>query len=118
MEEAAMADLLSPLHPIASSRTPVAAGAGRSRRAAAKGADVAASGTRAWWDPEAFAGRRPYLAARSRIVAAIRAFFAERDFSEVETPALQVSPGLEPHLMAFATELISADQQSRRGLYL
>jgi len=38
-------------------------------------------------------------------VAAIRAFFAEDGFLEVETPALQVSPGLEPHIEAFATTL-------------
>jgi elongation factor P--(R)-beta-lysine ligase len=59
----------------------------------------------AWWHPDRFRRREPYLAARRRIIAAIRAFFAERDFVEVDTPALQVSPGLEPHLMAFATEL-------------
>jgi lysyl-tRNA synthetase class 2 len=43
--------------------------------------------------------------ARDRIIKAIRGFFAERDFTEVETPALQISPGLEPHLHAFAVEL-------------
>jgi elongation factor P--(R)-beta-lysine ligase len=59
----------------------------------------------AWWHPDRFRRREPYLAARRRIIAAIRAFFAERDFVEVDTPALQVSPGLEPHLMAFATGL-------------
>ena len=32
-------------------------------------------------------------------------FFAERGYVEVDTPALQVSPGLEPHLQAFATLL-------------
>jgi lysyl-tRNA synthetase class 2 len=58
-----------------------------------------------WWHPEAFARRRPFLEKRARIVAAVRAFFAARGFVEVETPALQVSPGLEPHLKAFATEL-------------
>ena len=53
-----------------------------------------------------------------RLTAATRAFFTGRDFLEVETPALQVSPGLEPHLMAFATELVAADQQSSQPLYL
>ena len=42
---------------------------------------------------------------RAAIMAAIRRFFAERGFVEVETPALQVSPGLEPHLNAFETAL-------------
>ena len=58
-----------------------------------------------WWDPERFAARLPYLKARARIAEALRAWFAARGFVEVETPALQVSPGLEPHLVAFATEL-------------
>jgi lysyl-tRNA synthetase class 2 len=58
-----------------------------------------------WWRPERFARQRKHLEARARILEAIRRFFAERDFVEVDTPALQRSPGLEPHLMAFATEL-------------
>jgi lysyl-tRNA synthetase class 2 len=58
------------------------------------------------------------LELRGRLTAATRAFFVHRDFLEVETPALQVSPGLEPHLMAFATELVAADQQSSQPLYL
>ena len=32
-------------------------------------------------------------------------FFAAQGFVEVDTPALQVSPGLEPHLRAFSTDL-------------
>jgi lysyl-tRNA synthetase class 2 len=68
----------------------------------------------AWWHPDRFRRREPYLAARHRIIAGIRAFFAERDFVEVDTPVLQVSPGLEPHLMAFATELAEPGEASRR----
>jgi elongation factor P--(R)-beta-lysine ligase len=67
----------------------------------------------AWWHPDRFRRREPYLAARRRIIAAIRAFFAARDFVEVDTPALQVSPGLEPHLMAFATELAEPGEAPR-----
>ena len=58
-----------------------------------------------WWRPERFAAKRSHLETRGRVTTAIRHFFAERGFVEVDTPALQVSPGLEPHLMAFATEL-------------
>ncbi|MGH7029814.1 MAG: EF-P lysine aminoacylase EpmA [Stellaceae bacterium] len=58
-----------------------------------------------WWRPERFARRRERLACRGRMLGAVRDFFAARDFVEVDTPALQVSPGLEPHLRAFATEL-------------
>ena len=58
-----------------------------------------------WWRPDRHARRRPNLLMRSAIVAAIRRFFDDRGFVEVETPALQVSPGLEPHLSAFETAL-------------
>jgi lysyl-tRNA synthetase class 2 len=58
-----------------------------------------------WWRPDRFALRRGRLEQRGRIVGAVRSFFVERGFVEVDTPALQVSPGLEPHLQAFATEL-------------
>ena len=55
--------------------------------------------------------------ARGRIVRAIRRWFEDRDFVEVETAALQVSPGAEAHLHAFATDLVDAGGESRR-LYL
>jgi lysyl-tRNA synthetase class 2 len=58
-----------------------------------------------WWRPDRFALRRARLERRGRILDAVRSFFAEREFIEVDTPALQVSPGLEPHLQAFATDL-------------
>ena len=58
-----------------------------------------------WWRPDRLAARRGKLAARGRILDATRRFFADEGFIEVETPALQVSPGLEPHLRAFATVL-------------
>jgi len=58
-----------------------------------------------WWRRERFERKRALLELRGRIAVATRAFFAARDFVEVETPALQVSPGLEPHLMAFETRL-------------
>ncbi len=59
-----------------------------------------------FWLPGAHAARRPYLLGRGRVAAALRAWFAAHDFVEVETSALQVSPGNETHLHAFATDLI------------
>ncbi len=59
--------------------------------------------------PGAHAARRPFLLVRGRIAAAVRAWFERCDFTEVETAALQVSPGNETHLHAFATELIGPD---------
>lgn len=70
-----------------------------------------------WWRRERFERRRDNLAARGRIIATIRTFFAGRGFVEVETPALQVSPGMEPHLQAFATEL-RAPGEAPRPRYL
>lgn len=70
-----------------------------------------------WWSPERHADRRPLLIARNRITAAVRAWFAARGFEEVETAALQVSPGNEAHLHAFATQAIGHDG-ARSPLYL
>jgi lysyl-tRNA synthetase class 2 len=41
------------------------------------------------------------LALRAATLASIRRFFQERDFVEVETPAIVPSPGLDVHLEAF-----------------
>jgi lysyl-tRNA synthetase class 2 len=57
------------------------------------------------------------LRARNAIAAAFRAWFAERDFVEIETPVLQISPGNETHLHAFASELIGPGGE-RHQLYL
>ena len=70
-----------------------------------------------FWRPGVHAARRPYLLARGRIAARVRAWFAENGFIEVETAALQVSPGNETHLHAFATDLIGSGNE-RRALYL
>jgi lysyl-tRNA synthetase class 2 len=59
-----------------------------------------------FWAPGRHGGRRPFLLGRSRINAALRQWFAARDFVEVETSALQISPGNETHLHAFATEQV------------
>ena len=61
-------------------------------------------GQRPWWHSDKHADRRPFLLARGRIKAALRRWFEDRGFVEVETSALQVSPGNEAHLHAFATE--------------
>jgi elongation factor P--(R)-beta-lysine ligase len=70
-----------------------------------------------WWTPDVHADRRPLLLTRSRIVAALRAWFAARDFVEIEAGILQVSPGNEAHLHAFATDLVTPALERSR-LYL
>jgi len=74
--------------------------------------------TAPWWRPDRLAARRPGLAARGRIVRAVRGFFEASGYVEVDTPALQASPGLEPHLRAFATPLHDPRDGSARRRYL
>jgi len=70
-----------------------------------------------WWDRRLHADRRPLLLARGRIRDAVRGYFAAAGFIEVECGALQVSPGNEAHLHAFATDQIGPDG-AKRPLYL
>ena len=62
-----------------------------------------------WWSAARHADVRPFLQARGAITAAIRAWFDEQGFAEVETGILQLSPGNEAHLHAPRTELSGAD---------
>jgi elongation factor P--(R)-beta-lysine ligase len=71
----------------------------------------------AWWQPQRHRDRRPALLARGRIQSAIRAWLAAEGFLEVDPPALQVSPGNEAHLHAFATTAIGNDGVGRQ-MYL
>ena len=58
-----------------------------------------------WWQPANFARRKDFLSGRAQAVRAMRRFFESLDYVEVDTPCLQISPGMEVHLMAFATQL-------------
>ena len=59
-----------------------------------------------WWSVGRHADLRPFLLARNVIVRALRAWFDEQGFIEVETSILQISPGNETHLHALRTELV------------
>jgi len=74
--------------------------------------------TTPFWRPDRFGRRRPFLEARGKVLRAMRRFFESRDFAEVDTPALQVSPGMEPHLATFATALLGPDREALRTLHL
>jgi lysyl-tRNA synthetase class 2 len=70
-----------------------------------------------WWSPHVHADRRPLLLLRGKVKSAVHDWFRMSDFLEVECGILQVSPGNEAHLHAFATERIFPDGE-RRPLYL
>jgi lysyl-tRNA synthetase class 2 len=70
-----------------------------------------------WWSAARHADRKPFLLARNAITRAVRAWFDEQGFTEVETGVLQVSPGNETHLHAPRTEMTGNDG-SRAVRYL
>ncbi len=70
-----------------------------------------------WWDAGRHADRRPFLLARNRIKAALRRWFEDQGFTEVDTAILQVSPGNEAHLHAFETTLLTPGA-ARQPFYL
>lgn len=63
---------------------------------------------RRWWSPKEYAKRRPILAMRSAVLAAIREYFSIQGFVEVETAALQVSPGIDRHIRPIRAEISGA----------
>ena len=71
-----------------------------------------------WWDRARHQDRRPFLIARGAIKQALRTWFSAKSFVEVETSALQISPGNETHLHAFETEFRPIDGSSPQPLYL
>jgi elongation factor P--(R)-beta-lysine ligase len=70
-----------------------------------------------WWAPDVLRDRRPFLEARGRLLATVRRLFESWGFVEVETAILQISPGNEAHLHAFATDVIAPDG-TRMPLFL
>jgi lysyl-tRNA synthetase class 2 len=64
-----------------------------------------------WWSQVRHKDRRAGLLTRNRVKSALRAQFEAEGFIEVEAAALQVSPGNETHLHAFATQAITPGGQ-------
>jgi len=58
-----------------------------------------------WWNPQVLARKRPFLDARRAALKATRAYFQAEGFIEVETAALQVSPGIERHIQPIGATL-------------
>ena len=68
-----------------------------------------------WWDRDTHADRRPILLARNRIQAALRAWFTDQGFVEVDPAYLVASPGNEPHLHPVRVEVMDDALTPRRG---
>lgn len=71
-----------------------------------------------WWHPETLARKRPFLDARRAAVKAVRAYFQAEGFIEVETPAIQHSPGIERHIRPLAVTLREPLEAEGRARYL
>ncbi len=65
------------------------------------------------WHPDSLAGRLPFLRRRTLLTQAVRAFFAARGYTEVETPYAVAAPGEEVHLRALGTGIDRPDGTSR-----
>ena len=65
------------------------------------------------WRPDKLSRRLPNLQARARLQTAMRQWFVQEGFVEVETPILQVAPGAEVHLAGFVTDWELPDGEER-----
>ncbi|MGE4351825.1 MAG: EF-P lysine aminoacylase EpmA [Bdellovibrionales bacterium] len=70
------------------------------------------------WRPDLYQKRRAPLRVRQTVMRTVRATFDSMGFAEVDTPALQFSPGNEVHLQAFKTELRDPHGGPGQCLYL
>ena len=66
-----------------------------------------------FWRPDVHAARRPGLIRRNAITRAVRRWFEDGGFAEVEPAALAVSPGNEAHLHAFSTQALTTAGEAR-----
>ncbi|MBR6411969.1 MAG: EF-P lysine aminoacylase GenX [Alphaproteobacteria bacterium] len=57
-----------------------------------------------WWKPDVYLKHLNTRIARGTVIKSIRSFFDADGFLEVDTPALQICPGVEVHLKSFGTE--------------
>lgn len=70
------------------------------------------------WHPEKFKVRGETLQTRMKVIKAVRQFFDEQGFWEVDTPTLQTMPCADMHIHGFQTEYFGRDLKRRRDYYL
>lgn len=63
---------------------------------------------KSWWNRAEYERRRPNLKIRALVLTALRRYFGDQGFFEVETPALQVCPGIDRHIQPLKTSLRGA----------
>ena len=68
-----------------------------------------------WWNQERLALDRPFLEWRAKGRRSLEVYFDQQGFVPVETPAIQYSPGLDPHIAAFQTRLAPAGRGFERS---
>ncbi len=71
-----------------------------------------------WFHPDQFLKKRNNLETRVKVIKAIREFFDNEGFMEVETPTIQYTPCMDAHIHGFSTELISANRETKVTRYL
>lgn len=71
-----------------------------------------------WWLAHNFEKKRPFLEKRASIIRSIRGFLDGQEFIEVQTPALQICPGMDAHIHAFKTNLLAIDRSKQQEMYL
>ena len=71
-----------------------------------------------WWRPDIFMIKKQNLIKRAEMLRRIRRYFDDLGYIEVETPALQTAPCMEPHIRAFKTEKEDVTRTKKTTLYL
>lgn len=71
-----------------------------------------------WWHPDKINEKKPYLQARRAVIKAVRRYFDDQNFLEVDTPILQICPVMDAHIHGFATEIKGVDLKVKETLYL
>lgn len=72
----------------------------------------------AWWHPQNFKKKQENLQKRMEVIQAMRRFFDDQSFLEVDTPHLQTMPCADMHIHGFKTEYFGVDLKKKRDFYL
>lgn len=71
-----------------------------------------------WWLPHNFEHKKQNLMTRSLVIKELRRFFDARNFTEIDTPSLQICPVMDAHIHAFKTVYKPVDNSEDQVFYL